>query len=105
MTGLRVEVKACSSCGAGVVWCRHADTDRPMPMDAAQALPGAPGAFVVRRTRMGAVTYSPDEAVARRAVECQESEADARAFLLAHGEWRVSHFATCPDAAKHRRPR
>jgi hypothetical protein len=72
-------VATCSSCGAEIVWCKT-PTGKSIPVDPKP------------ETRLVRTFGSPK-------------------FPLADGEhvstaqtW-VSHFATCPNAAQHRRPR
>lgn len=72
----------CRSCGAPVIWRRHAETHRWAPLD---AVPVEAGGFVLV---LGSTDY--------RAA----TPADARARVPAPRY--VSHFATCPNAAKHR---
>lgn len=66
----------CRSCRAPIIWAVSAKTGKPMPLDYARVDEG--------------VRWQPDaENVAR---QCSGRE-------LGH----VSHFATCPDAVRHRR--
>jgi len=66
----------CRSCGADILWVRMADTDRPHPVDALSL-----------QQRM--VLDGPLASAKRGAVR-----------------WTgTSHFATCPNAADHRKSR
>ncbi|MBM0256374.1 hypothetical protein [Micromonospora sp. 4G55] len=76
----------CRSCKARFVWATHQRTLRPMPVDVA---PSADGNLALAVTAAGAVT-------------CRVVKPE-----LAYGrqDLHKSHFATCPDADRHRRPR
>lgn len=81
----------CRSCAAPIEWAETVK-GRPMPLD----IPGLPGAPVGNLAVIGhigdvkVVAYVPPE---------------IRALLRDDvlSALRVSHFATCPDAAAHRR--
>lgn len=78
----------CRSCGAAIAWCRMVNSggDRRMPLDQEPA----PVSGNVRLVDGFGSVLSPIEAHAARAT----------------GETLyLSHFATCPNAATHRRPR
>ncbi len=91
----------CSSCGAQIEW---AVTERgaPMPVD---AKPVPDGNILLSHRRGGeppvAVYQRPDDIAKLRAQHAH------RAPDTGEGPFGlfVSHFATCPQAARHRRPR
>jgi ribulose 1,5-bisphosphate synthetase/thiazole synthase len=66
----------CRSCGAAIIWAPSAMTNRLMPLD---AIPVDAGTFVLTAT--GHAAYHPSSTAPRY----------------------VSHFATCPNAAAHRK--
>lgn len=77
----------CSSCAALIVWAVTASTGRAMPVDAAPADDG--------NVKLTARDGQPPLAVV--------VGNPAKMFGV---RWKYrSHFATCPNAAKHRRPR
>lgn len=72
----------CKSCGADIIWAKNANTGKVMPLDAQENRDGncvllLDGTFKVDNS----IRYIPGQ---RR---------------------HKSHFATCPNAPKHRRPR
>lgn len=73
------EMPACSSCGAEIEWVTMRDSGKRMPVDA------KPASFVVLVASDGSPVVSGDGAKG----------------VVVTG--RLSHFATCPDADKHRR--
>ena len=76
-----MKIQECRACGAPIVWARHLITGRTAPLDAA---PSDAGTWsLVDHPEHGAV-YGPSYTPEGR---------------------HTSHFATCPDAATHRRPR
>jgi hypothetical protein len=79
---------ACSSCGAPVIWATTAAKGKPMPVDVAPADDGT----VLLTARPGRSPLAEVVAVGQDG-------------LLAGEELRRSHFSTCPDADRHRRPR
>lgn len=83
------EVSQCRSCGAAVIWAVTA-RDARMPLDAA---PAAVGDLLL--------VAAADAGAAPRVIRLH-TEAE-RAQLGPDVELRVSHFATCPHAAVHRR--
>lgn len=79
-------VRHCGSCGAAIFWV-HGTSGKANPLDAA---PVANGNIVIRENLLG-------EPVAYYL---------GRTNVAQPGEPRfVSHFATCPQAAQHRRAR
>jgi hypothetical protein len=81
--------RKCSSCPADVIWCMSATTKRPMPLDAA---PSPTGTICIVEPPSGG-------RVAHYLAGDDLEEARARG-----AELHVSHFATCPNAKKHRKP-
>lgn len=66
----------CRSCGALIVWAKSAKTGKPMPLDHDRVTSG--------------VRFQADaQGIARLRAGVEPGHA--------------SHFATCPDAARHRR--
>lgn len=74
---LRGRVAACRSCGAPIIWCLSGN-GKTMPVDAVP-------------TGEGNVRILADEKTVRA--------------IVGPGGNRLSHFATCPNAAQHRKPR
>jgi hypothetical protein len=74
----------CRSCGAAIIWAKHETTGKLSCYDEEPTLRGTWG--LVRRG---------NETVARKLTP--ELAADPRM------KRRTSHFATCPNAASHRR--
>lgn len=79
----------CKSCGADIVWITT-ESGRKMPLDAAEVP-------VVPNQRGETVAVTLDGQIFR-GWPCADSY-EAERYVLA----RISHFATCPDADKHRR--
>lgn len=84
-----VTVGACRSCRAPIVWTRTEHGKR-MPVDARADPSAARSTFALRDLT------SPEGPLA---VAMTRAQAPAGERLY------VSHFATCPDSAQHRRPR
>lgn len=82
---LGLPVAACGSCGAPVVWALHVRTLKPAPIDAE---PSADGNCVLHAT--GRYAIVPGDVL----------EGMRRNLIPLH----TNHFATCPNAEKHRRP-
>lgn len=93
-------MSACRSCSAPIIWAEHHVTGRRMPLNRSSVDMQTTGAFTV----MGGTAYPLNVAVEKRALDNGVSEARARE-LLEERDWHVSHFATCPQASAHRRPR
>jgi hypothetical protein len=75
----------CRSCGAPIVWATSQATGKPMPLDPD---PAADGNLVLMEGEARVLTTG-------ERLRAQEA-----------GTVRYkSHFATCPDATKHRRPK
>jgi hypothetical protein len=74
-----VNVEACRSCHAPVIWAAHARTGRPAPLDAE---PGGAGNCVLTEGRYTVLGKAEDRMLA----------------VLEGTELRTNHFQTCPDA-------
>lgn len=74
----------CRSCGAAIVWCKTAN-GKTMPVDAEPA-------------DSGNVRVADGIATVLGALEVHAARAAGEAL-------RLSHFASCPQAAEHRRTR
>jgi hypothetical protein len=72
---------SCSSCGASIIWAETAKGKR-MPVDARPS----EGGNILLEQRPGLAPL-----------------VDVRSGVVEGG--RFSHFATCPQASKHRRPK
>lgn len=77
-------ITTCSSCPAQIIWARTAATGTPMPINAE---PDPDGNLVLRPGPDGPRALKRD------------------AHLHFGATTYTSHFATCPAAAAHRRPR
>jgi hypothetical protein len=93
---------ACRSCQAPVLWARSPKGDKPwLPLDESRVPWGTPGALVL----VDGWAYSQPALIAaitrKRNVSANFAEASAKITYGCH----VSHFATCPNAAAHRRHR
>lgn len=76
----------CRSCGADIIWARTEHSKR-MPLDA-QPVDGSQGhTFVLR---------DPTSAEGPLAISATPAQLPGEVYY-------VSHFATCPQAAEHRR--
>jgi hypothetical protein len=84
----------CRSCDAVIEWVLTEKAKR-MPID---ALPVADGNLTMDRDERGNLKMGPNGILRVRAVKAGEE-------LPAETSRYVSHFATCPDAAKHKKPR
>ncbi|MEV7264663.1 hypothetical protein AB0N38_14035 [Micromonospora aurantiaca] len=76
----------CRSCSAGIAWATHERTLNPMPVDVE---PSPDGNLALTLTGHGTLTC--------RVVN------PAKAF--GRTDLHKSHFASCPNADQHRRPR
>ena len=81
----------CSTCGSPIEWARFAKSRKPVPLDVGLVDDG--NLELVDRAHDGV----PVVRVLRR-VELELAREDGRRLLRAH-------FATCPNADAHRRPR
>lgn len=86
MTG--VLYRSCASCGARILWC-VTPAGRRIPVDADPV----PGGNLRLAGQPGGTTQAT---VAGAAVDLFDGDDGSR---------YVSHFATCPHASEHRRPR
>lgn len=80
-------MSTCKSCGAPVLWAKHATTGTLMPLDPQPSPAG--NIWLVGGKRSGTV---PICRVASQPVPAPEG-----------ANLYTSHFATCPNAAQHRR--
>ena len=80
----RYETAPCGSCKRPVIWTLT-DRDKRMPVDATPSTAGSVALSML------------DGQVRSRVVEVK--------LRFGRRDLHTSHFATCPDAAKHRRPR
>lgn len=90
----------CRSCSAPIIWAEHHGTGRKMPLDADEVDIATAGSFVVIARKAYPLTTAAEAAALQWAV----STVRARE-LLTEESWHLSHFATCPQASNHRRPR
>ena len=84
-----MKIDQCSTCRADIVWTTSTK-GKPFPVD---ALPDPVAGNVL-------LTVTPGGKVISRVM----SSGQVRAWS-GPGEFHLSHFATCPDATLHRRPR
>ena len=82
----------CASCSARIIWCKSARSGKHMPVD---VVPGADGTIVLDSTPMQPIAT----------VLSGAELATARAARPDQHRLRTSHFATCPNAASHRKPK
>ena len=89
----------CSSCGRPILWAIVAASGRRMPVD---LLPSSTGTVYL--------SYADESTVVGDGVRCSSGDLIAR--ILSREDAQdptvpryVSHFATCPNATQHRRPR
>lgn len=89
----------CSSCPASVLWVVMLSGKR-MPLDLGTVEPFSKGAIVT----IGGISYSGKAALESTMEARKVSEREAKRILSDPAfTWRVSHYATCPDAASHRK--
>ncbi len=88
----RHEPKACKSCGAPIFWAESDRTGVSMPVDAEPS--GAGNIQLVDRR---------GKIVAQMLGGSAKNIRDAAWALTGKHTLRTSHFATCPNAAAHRR--
>ena len=86
----------CSSCGAQVVYIVTAKAGKPMPCD-----PELVTIYLAdqRQPHLIPVTVTTDEGTTHRGY----SSKPAGELFERTVTGRVSHFATCPEAARHRK--
>lgn len=87
-------MRTCRSCAAPIVWVEMVETGKRMPVD---AQPVQPAAF----DQMLGLVAVPDHPVEKSLVVSQYTTIGQLRDRRLH----VSHFATCPNAAIHRRQR
>lgn len=86
----------CGSCNAQIEWVKTQHAKRPMPVDPGYVtIVEDPAGRVVIVTDGGRIVRGTD-----RAPDVDLNNLDATAQLV---RGRVSHFASCPHAAQHRR--
>lgn len=94
-----MKIAHCSSCHAEIIWALTKRRAK-MPLDAEPVDPveysGAPTNVFALISRAGADPL---------ALHLREISDGAELFLSRDLAGRVSHFATCPHAQQHRRPR
>lgn len=81
-------MSTCRSCGAPIIWATVAKTGKRMPLDATP------------NPDSGNVLLHPDgtcRVVTNQSIRLAVDDVEAA------GTWHTTHFATCPDADKHRR--
>lgn len=79
-----MERSKCKSCDKPIVWLKHETTGKNHPVDADPS-------------SMGNLVIDVENGTYRQAKEGEQFPA---------GVWQyMSHFATCPDAAKFRKPK
>ena len=96
----------CRSCGQPIAWATTAKGHR-IPLDPDPVSPDARGAMVLVPRAPGSLVKEPwayglsdlvESMAERLAVDLDQ----ARALVMSTYEARLSHFATCPDADRHR---
>lgn len=92
-------IARCGSCTRRILWARSAKTSKWIPLDHDDVDAGTRGALVL----VNGWAYGP-ETLAQKMSAAQSIHLD-RARLLVHEDWpwHLAHFATCPNADKHRR--
>lgn len=88
---MRVEQCGAPQCGRDIIWAKSGKTMRWMPIDAEPSVDGN----ITLRWMPG--SQDPQATVLTVAQE--------RERQLLQGKLHTSHFATCPDAERFRRPR
>lgn len=73
-------MSTCKSCGADVIWAKNSSTGKVMPLDAQETANGNCVLLLDGTFKVGG-TFVPGQ------------------------RHHTSHFATCPNAKQHRRPR
>lgn len=92
---------ACRSCGAPLLWALTVK-NRRIPLDPTPIEVGRRGAMVLVDDQWA---YTPDDLAQRIAEKLNVDLAKAHDHLVARYPAHTSHFATCPDAPRHRRNR
>lgn len=75
----------CRSCGAAIIWLKHKETGKANPID---ALPASDGNLFINR----------DAGLYRQATGEEKEKA-----IKIKKPMYISHFATCPNSARHRK--
>lgn len=91
----------CRSCGAGILWVISARSGRFMPLDAS---PHEDGDIIVRPDDAGGKVFGYVLAKGQRGGYIGDTEGAPIPVRPDEPRYR-SHFATCPDAAAHRKPK
>jgi hypothetical protein len=91
----------CSSCKQPVLWSVTQATGKRMPLDPLPVDPETPGALI----HVGGQAWSRKAAITDYVEKHGISEDQAATEITAQYPHHLSHFATCPNAKKHRRPR
>lgn len=92
-------MSACRSCRAEVLWVETVPAGKRIPLDPPGVDFRAHGAIIV----VGRFGYTLKELAERLALREAVSVARAEELIGARYDAHVSHFATCPQAAQHRR--
>ncbi len=85
------EQAKCRSCGAPIIWAKT-EAGKPMPLD---IQPSPSGTFTIRHA----------DGRAWRGNLHEELQAIHKSKIKDLGPWYTSHFATCPNANQHRKPK
>jgi hypothetical protein len=95
----------CRSCGQDILWGKVSRTGKAMPLDPEPKSPDEKGVMVAVPRGMTTWLYTLDEISGKYAEQRGTSVQTARSLVVDQFEGFVSHFATCPNASKHRRPK
>lgn len=88
-TDQSIPLDLCRSCGTSIIWCTTVN-GKAMPVDAE---PSPHGEFLLQDHPAGGVTATFVPSMKRAAMRA------------AGIEFRISHFASCPDRDDHRKAR
>lgn len=91
----------CRRCPALLLFAKHYESGKTMPMDAGGVSSNTPGVWAV----VAGVAWPKNIAVNNRSLERGISTASALTELEDLDVFHISHFATCPRAATFRKPR
>lgn len=95
----------CRSCGTKIRWALTAKRHR-IPLDVDPVPPDAQGALVLVEDEKRVVwAYGMSDLAERMAERLNVKVEDARILIVRDYEAGLSHFATCPNADRHRRQR
>lgn len=92
-------MSACRSCPAELLWVETVPAGKRIPLDTATVDVTARGAIIV----VGRFGYSLKELVERVSLKEAVSTRRAEALIAERYDAHLSHFSTCPGAARHRR--